>query len=108
MSYTFTTLSPADFEDLVRDLESKELGFPFEGFAQGADGGIDGRHSAGAKSVILQAKHYAGSSFAQLKAATKRERSAIDRLSPARYILRLRGPCRLQTKPSLPRSSALP
>src|SRR5665213_1325838 len=99
MTYNFSTLSPADFEDLARDLASKELGVAFEAFAQGPDGGIDGRHAAGGASIILQAKHYAGSSFAQLKAATKRERSSIDRLSPSRYIL-------AKSRPLSPRNKA--
>ena len=79
MSYTFSTLSPADFEDLVRDLIGLELGVRFETFCAGPDGGIDGRHapSRGSKPVVLQAKHYEGSTFPQLLSAMKRERAAI-------------------------------
>jgi hypothetical protein len=42
MSYDFASLSPADFEDLVRDLVNRELGVRFEAFAPGPDGGIMG------------------------------------------------------------------
>ena len=89
MSYTFSSLSPADFEDLVRDLIGSELGVRFEAFCAGPDGGIDGRHapSSGSQPVILQAKHFEGSTFSQLKSAMKRERAAIGKLSPSRYIL---------------------
>lgn len=87
MAYDFAGLSPADFEDLVRDLVGREMGVRFEAFAAGPDGGIDGRHAAGDGATILQAKHYAGSSYAVLKSQMKRERASIDRLSPARYIL---------------------
>jgi hypothetical protein len=41
----FGNLSPADFEDLVRDLVGRELGVRFEAFAAGPDGGMDGRHA---------------------------------------------------------------
>ena len=87
MSYDFASLSPADFEDLARDLVCRELGVRFEAFAPGPDGGIDGRHATGSGAIILQAKHYAGSTYAALRSKMKRERKAIDRLSPARYIL---------------------
>ena len=87
MSYEFSNLAPADFEDLVRDLVGRELGMRFEAFGPGPDGGIDGRHSSGSSVAILQAKHYAGSSFATLQSAMKRERGSIDRIAPSRYLL---------------------
>lgn len=87
MSYDFRNLSPADFEDLVRDLIGKEEGLRFEAFCEGPDGGIDGRHAQASGSIILQAKHYEGSPFSKLTAVMKRERSSIDKLDPTRYIL---------------------
>ena len=87
MSYDFSNLSHADFEDIVRDLIGRELNVRFEAFGVGPDGGIDGRHAKGRKTTILQAKHYVGSTFRTLLAAMKRERSVIDRLAPARYLL---------------------
>ena len=89
MSYTFSTLSHADFEDLVRDLIGRQLGVRFEAFCAGPDGGIDGRHapSRGSEPVVLQAKHRQGSTFPQLQSAMKRERAAIEKLRRCRYIL---------------------
>lgn len=87
MSYDFSTLLSADFEDLVRDLIGGELGMRFEAFGAGPDEGTDGRHSTGAEATILQAKHYAGSNFSVLKSRMTRERKSIDRLAPSRYIL---------------------
>jgi Restriction endonuclease len=87
MAYNFAGLSPADFEDLVRDLVGRELGVRFEVFAAGPDGGMDGRHAVGDRRTILQAKHYAGSAYVTLKSKMKRERAAIDRLAPSRYIV---------------------
>ena len=87
MAYDFASLSPADFEDLVRDLLAEELGVRFEAFGAGPDGGVDGRHALANDNIVLQAKHYAGSTYPTLKAQMKRERGSIDRLSPTRYIL---------------------
>lgn len=87
MAYSFLPLSPADFEDLARDLMGRELGLRFEAFAAGPDGGIDGRHAAGPNATILQAKHYAGSRFAHLKRAMKQEIRSIQRIKPGSYIL---------------------
>jgi Restriction endonuclease len=87
MSYDFSNLSPADFEELATDLVGRELGIRFEVFAAGPDGGIDGRHSKGGKSIILQAKHYARSPYSALRTQMTRERMSIDKLKPPRYIL---------------------
>jgi DNA polymerase III delta prime subunit len=87
LTYSFETLSPADFEDLVRDLIGCELGVRFEAFGPGPDGGVDGRHATGGETVILQAKHYRLSDMAALVRVMKKERGAIDRLAPDRYIL---------------------
>jgi hypothetical protein len=50
---------------------------------------MDGRHSAGTKATILQAKHYAGSTFQKLKSVLKKERTSIDKIRPQskRYVL---------------------
>ena len=86
MAYEFGILSPADFEDLVRDLIGREFGVRFEAFAAGPDGGMDGRHAKGVPGY-LHAKHYADFTHAALKSEMKRERSSIDRLAPTRYVL---------------------
>jgi DNA polymerase III delta prime subunit len=88
MAYDFRNLSYLDFEDLARDLIGRELGMRFEAFCAGPDGGIDGRNATVKSTLILlQAKHYAGSKFSDLKSAVKRARPAIDKLKPTRYIL---------------------
>ncbi|AQS50272.1 hypothetical protein BMG03_20445 (plasmid) [Thioclava nitratireducens] len=79
-------LSPPDFEDLCRDILQAETGQRFSAFGAGADGGVDGRHSKGPKSTILQCKHYLNSTFSQLKSALKVEVPKIDLLKPSRYI----------------------
>jgi DNA polymerase III delta prime subunit len=89
MTYDFVNLSPADFEDLVRDLIGRELKIRFEAFTVGPDGGMDGRHAVGKESTILQAKHYVRSTFAKLKSALMKERLSITKIrpTPKRYVL---------------------
>ncbi len=87
MTQAFHNLSPADFEDLAVDLLSAELNVRLESFTAGPDGGIDGRHSKGAKSLVLQAKHYADSPFAALRSRMRKEVKAIQKLKPSRYVL---------------------
>jgi DNA polymerase III delta prime subunit len=101
MSYDFSNLAPADFEDLVRDLVGRELDIRFEAFGPGPDGGMDGRHAKGRSATILQAKRYIGSPFKALLAAMKRERASIDRLAPARYVLATSRPLTPANKNSL-------
>lgn len=87
MTYNFSNLAPADFEDLVLDLIGREFGIRFEAFGPGPDGGMDGRHSQGQSVTVLQAKHLAGSPFATLRSVMKKERASIDRIAAARYVL---------------------
>lgn len=88
MGLSFTNLSAADFEDLSRDLIGRALRVRFEAFSAGPDGGIDGRFSKSiSEPVILQAKHYANSSFSALKGELALERVKMERLGHIRYIL---------------------
>lgn len=87
MTYSFTSLSPADFEDLARDLLGEELACRFEGFGPGPDGGVDGRHTKSGATTILQAKHLRMSGFAALARQMRNARPSIDQIQPDRYIL---------------------
>lgn len=84
--YDFRTLSPIDFELLVRDLLQAELGITMESFGPGKDGGIDFRFAMADQDVVVQAKHYVeGGSRSLLRAAMK-EDSKVLKLAPSRYI----------------------
>ncbi|MFT9450310.1 ATP-binding protein [Gluconobacter japonicus] len=87
MTYSFTSLSPADFEDLARDLLGEEFACRFEGFGPGPDGGVDGRHAKSGATTILQAKHLRMSGFAALARQMRNARPSIDQIQPDRYIL---------------------
>jgi hypothetical protein len=87
--YTFHTLSPIDFENLVRDLLQSELSIRLESFKAGKDLGIDLRHSKSETSaLIVQAKHYSGTGFRGLLSDLRlNEKPKIDRLQPTQYLL---------------------
>lgn len=84
--YDFASLSPFEFEHLVRDLLQAEHGRTYEAFKSGPDQGIDLRHIARDGAVtVVQCKHYA--SFSALLRAVRSELKKVARLRPARYIL---------------------
>ena len=87
--YTFQTLSPIDFENLVRDLLQSELSVRLESFKAGKDFGIDLRYSKSVGSdLIVQAKHYIGTGFKGLLSdLSLKEKPKIDKLKPAQYKL---------------------
>jgi hypothetical protein len=87
--YDFKQLSPADFEDLSRDLLQKHWDIRLESFKTGKDKGIDLRYAQLRKCAwIIQCKHYVGSTVAKLISdlATK-ELPKINLLAPKRYLL---------------------
>lgn len=85
--YDFRSLSPIDFELLVRDLLQAELGTTMESFGPGKDGGIDFRFAMTNQSVVVQAKHHVeGGARSLLRAAMKEDRKVL-KLAPSRYIL---------------------
>ncbi len=85
--YDFRTLSPLDFEELVRDLVQAEFKVRCESFGPGKDLGIDFRFAVGGGSAIIQAKHYIGSGPDALLRAAKKENDKIAKLRPKRYML---------------------
>jgi hypothetical protein len=87
--YDFRSLSPIDFEILVRDLLQEELKVRFESFKTGKDKGIDFRYCPSVDNpTIVQCKHYVESSFDVLfRQLQKSELEKVTKLKPTRYIL---------------------
>lgn len=85
--YDFRTLSPLDFEELVRDLLQAELRIRMESFGSGRDLGIDFRFSLGGNKAVVQAKHYVESGINGLIRTARKENTKVGKLSPIRYIL---------------------
>jgi hypothetical protein len=99
--YDFRTLSPLDFEELVRDLLQAELGIRFESFKPGKDQGIDFRFASGGGNAVVQAKHFVGSTFPALVRACRQEDVKIAKLGPRRYLLATSLPLSLAQKTKL-------
>ena len=80
----YTSLSFTEYEKLIGDLFSAELGVRFERFGSGSDGGIDLRHlKDDTGPSIIQTKHYLGSTWSNLKTAASDERKRLGKLDPS-------------------------
>jgi hypothetical protein len=87
-SYDFRSLSPYEFECLVRDLLQAELKVRLEAFAAGRDKGIDLRFSqAQGQALIVQCKHFVRSGLSSLRAHLKKEVVKVRQLAPSRYVV---------------------
>lgn len=84
--YDFHTLSPSDFEILIRDLLEAEHRWRLEAFGRGRDGGIDLRAITTEGKVVVQCKHYLGSTFSDLRSSARREVPKMDKEQPNRYL----------------------
>ncbi len=84
--YDFRTLSPLDFEDLVRDLLQAEFGIRLECFGAGRDSGIDFRFSRGGSRTVVQAKRYIDRAPDAIVRAAADESPKVAKLKPDRYI----------------------
>lgn len=92
-AYTFHSLSPHDFEILVRDLLQKELDVRLESFTSGRDDGIDLRYSKDEQCcVVIQCKHFARSTWSAVRRAIASEVEKVRALEPKRYILATSAP----------------
>jgi energy-coupling factor transporter ATP-binding protein EcfA2 len=87
--YDFRTLSPIDFEELVRDLLQAKLGLRFESFGPGRDSGIDFRFAETRGDTIIQAKHIPDANTAALIRVVQGENDKISKHKPTpnRYLL---------------------
>ncbi|WP_026730114.1 restriction endonuclease [Flavobacterium denitrificans] len=88
--YNFSTLNDKDFEILVKDLLNAEFDLKLQHFKNGKDKGIDLRYSKPTinNSIVVQVKHYIGSTYSQLKSKVKNDEfSKIKKLDPERYII---------------------
>lgn len=86
----WANLSPHDFEALVASLLDAEFGWRLKHFGRGPDGGVDLVSEEAEGHVVVQCKHYLGSSWSQLKAAAMDEKGKLEALpypGPISYLL---------------------
>lgn len=87
-NYDFKELSSYDFELLIRDILQEKLDVFIESFKSGRDNGIDLRYSKDKNnSVIIQCKHYANSTFSNLKTSLKAEVEKLDKIKCKKYMV---------------------
>ena len=86
--YDLTVLNDKEFEVLVADLLTAEIGAPVERFKPGRDAGVDARwFSSPGNEVIVQCKHWPRSSVAALiRKISSEEKAKVIALNPSRYI----------------------
>lgn len=83
--YDFRSLSPIDFEALVRDIFTAEFGVPFETFAVGPDGGVDLRHTGLNGTIVVQCKHRPAATKAQIVSSAADELARWSGKLPEQY-----------------------
>lgn len=89
-NYNFSTLNDKEFEQICKELLNAKFGLGLQDFKVGKDKGVDLRFSSkkNNNSIVVQAKHYIGSKYAQLKHTLKeKEYNKIKLLNPDRYIV---------------------
>lgn len=89
-NYNFSTLNDKEFEQIAKDLLNAKYNLELQDFKVGKDKGTDLRFSTlkNKNSIVVQAKHYIGSGFAQLKSTLlNRELKKVKDLLPDRYIV---------------------
>jgi len=88
--FNLNNLSSYDFELLCRDIMEKKLRLDTElfTFKAGKDGGIDICSSEISNlKVMIQAKHYIGSKFSDLKKVMNNEKEKVQNINPKNYYL---------------------
>ena len=81
----FSNLSDREFEELCADVMTKKLNMNFRRFAAGRDKGIDLINEK--ENIVVQVKHFARSTFSQLRSALKKEKEKVDQLNPTQYYI---------------------
>ena len=85
--YDLSNLNDYEFEVLCLDIMQKLLDIKLFIFSRGVDQGIDICDKSSTPSTVIQVKHYAGSTYGQLKVALKKEIVKIKEHSPENYYV---------------------
>lgn len=65
--FDLTNLNDYEFEMLCRDIMQELFGTKLYVFSRGIDSGVDICDKEKKPTIIIQSKHYAGSTYAQIK-----------------------------------------
>ena len=85
--YNFNNLSDHEFEILCKDIMQEKLHKDLYIFPKGRDEGIDITENSFFHTVIIQVKHYANSTYSDLRRSLKDEVEKVHKLKPKRYYI---------------------
>ncbi|MDT3699323.1 MAG: restriction endonuclease [Thermincola sp.] len=85
--FNYANLNDVEFEALCKDVMEKKLSTSLRLFAKGRDGGIDLTDNICTHNIIIQAKHYIGSKFSNLRATLKKEIENVSKWNPNQYYV---------------------
>ncbi len=85
--FNYANLNDVEFEELCKDVMEKKLSTNLRLFAKGKDGGIDLTDNTRTHNIIVQAKHYIGSKFSNLRTTLKKEIDNVKKWAPNQYYV---------------------
>lgn len=85
--FDLSNLNDYEFEILCKDIMQDLLDEELFTFSRGVDAGVDICDKEKIPTIIIQAKHYAGSKYSQLKSSLKKEVTKIQRHHPKKYFV---------------------
>ncbi|MGC3096621.1 restriction endonuclease [Enterococcus faecalis] len=85
--FDYTILNDHEFEILCRDIMQIELNRTLYVFPRGIDQGIDICDKKVHPDILIQAKHYARSSYSQLLSSLKKEIPKVNKHQPKQYFI---------------------
>ena len=83
----YSNLNDMEFEALCQDIMTRRLGVQLRRFAPGRDGGVDLTDDAAHHNIVVQVKHYTGTSTSGLIRTLKAELSKVEVLKPKQYYI---------------------
>lgn len=85
--YNYSNLNDVEFEALCKDVMETKLSTKLRLFAKGRDGGIDLTNNVVTHDIIIQVKHYIGSTFSNLRTTLKNEIKNVYKWKPNQYYV---------------------
>lgn len=85
--FDLSNLNDYEFETLCRDIMCEVLDTELHMFSRGADGGIDVCDSKIDPDIVIQAKHYCGSTYSNLRTSLHKEVEKVKKLNPESYYV---------------------
>lgn len=85
--YNYFNLNDVEFEALCKDVMEKKLSTNLRLFAKGRDGGIDLTNNVVTHDIIIQVKHYIGSTFSNLRTTLRNEIKNVYKWKPNQYYI---------------------